>query len=123
MPEGTNDAWHGNVRVVDFMTTSQLQQVFAECEWIIARSGYSTVMDMAALGTKALFIPTPGQPEQMHLADRLTRQGIAYSAQQHDFKLDDALARAKLYSGFHSPPVNEHLLRQILLNFMHENLS
>ena len=40
---------------------------------IIARSGYSTIMDLATLGVlwKARLIPTPGQPEQEYLATRL----------------------------------------------------
>lgn len=39
-------------------------------ETIIARSGYSTIMDLEALGLldRALLIPTPGQPEQEYLA-------------------------------------------------------
>lgn len=122
VPEENNDGMRGTVRVVDFMTTPQLQQVFGECEWIVARSGYSTVMDMAALGKKAIFIPTPGQPEQIHLAHRLRQQGVAYSAPQSDFVLNDAIIIAKEYSGFQSQNGRPDLLRQILLNFIHENL-
>ncbi|MFA6060523.1 MAG: glycosyltransferase [Taibaiella sp.] len=35
---------------------------------VICRSGYSTIMDLAVLGKKALLIPTPGQTEQEYLA-------------------------------------------------------
>ena len=35
----------------------------------MARSGYSTLLDLAALGKKAIFVPTPGQTEQEYLAD------------------------------------------------------
>ncbi|PWD99169.1 glycosyltransferase [Marinilabilia rubra] len=35
---------------------------------IIVRSGYSTIMDMYALGKKCLLVPTPGQTEQEYLA-------------------------------------------------------
>lgn len=35
---------------------------------IICRSGYSTIMDLAATQRKAELIPTPGQPEQEYLA-------------------------------------------------------
>jgi hypothetical protein len=40
---------------------------------IIARSGYSTIMDLAVLGLlhKAELHPTPGQSEQEYLASRL----------------------------------------------------
>ena len=42
---------------------------------IIARSGYSTIMDLEALGllSKAELHPTPGQSEQEYLAQRLVR--------------------------------------------------
>ena len=40
------------------------------CSRVIARSGYSTLMDLSALGAlhKATLIPTPGQSEQEYLA-------------------------------------------------------
>lgn len=38
---------------------------------LISRSGYSTIMDIIQLPIKAIFIPTPGQPEQEYLADSL----------------------------------------------------
>jgi UDP:flavonoid glycosyltransferase YjiC (YdhE family) len=38
---------------------------------VICRSGYSTIMDLAVLGKKALLIPTPGQTEQEYLAKYL----------------------------------------------------
>ena len=42
---------------------------------IIARSGYSTIMDLACIGAlaKAELIPTPGQPEQEYLALRVEK--------------------------------------------------
>lgn len=42
---------------------------------VIARPGYSTIMDMAALGSRALFVPTPGQTEQEYLAKYLKERG------------------------------------------------
>jgi len=37
---------------------------------IICRSGYSTLMDLLALGRKGILVPTPGQSEQEYLASR-----------------------------------------------------
>jgi predicted glycosyltransferase len=42
--------------------TSQLEQTFNESDIVLARSGYTTIMDLVRLG-KSLFIPTPGQYE------------------------------------------------------------
>ena len=45
-------------------------EVLRSAKHIIARSGYSTIMDLHALGVlhKAELHPTPGQPEQTYLA-------------------------------------------------------
>jgi UDP-N-acetylglucosamine:LPS N-acetylglucosamine transferase len=68
---------------------------------IISRSGYSTIMDLAVLGKKAFFIPTPGQFEQEYLAERFQEMGIAPFAKQQNFKLENLYEITK-YSGFNS---------------------
>ena len=51
------------------LSDSELAYYLTHAEKIIARSGYSTIMDLDALGVldKAELIPTPGQPEQEYL--------------------------------------------------------
>ena len=69
--------WHnGNMTVVPQMDDSSLVRVLQGARKIICRSGYSTVMDLAAIGVldKAEWIPTPGQPEQEYLAEHLNRR-------------------------------------------------
>ncbi len=54
---------------------------------VVARSGYTTVMELAALGKRrVLLVPTPGQPEQEELARHLEALGVCRSLDQ------DALA-------------------------------
>jgi predicted glycosyltransferase len=84
----------------DFMSARDLQELIESSAVIIARSGYSTVMDMAALKKKAIFVPTPGQTEQEYLAARLKDQKIAFSMAQPEFNLNFALIESKAYSGF-----------------------
>ena len=48
---------------------------------IICRSGYSTIMDLLALGRTSLLIPTPGQTEQEYLAAHLQKFGFTYLTQ------------------------------------------
>ena len=57
------------IHVVDIASSKQLQELFNSSNKIICRSGYSTLMDLHALGLKALLIPTPGQTEQEYLAN------------------------------------------------------
>lgn len=95
---------------VDFMTSAQLEDAIGRSAIIISRSGYSTVMDMQALGRKAVFIPTPGQTEQEYLARRLKENRICFSMRQHEFDLVKALRESVNYTGF-SPKRASDLLR------------
>ena len=57
-------------------------------------------MDLAALGKKAIFIPTPGQTEQEYLGRTLKEKQIAFSMSQRAFHLETALQESMSYSGF-----------------------
>lgn len=66
--------WHsGNITAVPQMADAELVRVLQGARKIVCRSGYSTVMDLAALHLldKAEWVPTPGQPEQEYLAEYL----------------------------------------------------
>jgi len=79
---------HGNCTVYNFMTSSLLEKTINESELIISRSGYTTIMDLAKLNKKALFIPTPGQFEQEYLAQRLSDMRLVPCCSQNDFQID-----------------------------------
>ena len=59
-----------NITLVPYMTDDELAVALQGATHIIARSGYSTIMDFHQLDilNKAELIPTPGQPEQEYLA-------------------------------------------------------
>ena len=59
-----------NITTVPYLNDETLAQALRNARHIIARSGYSTIMDLEALGVmdKAELIPTPGQPEQEYLS-------------------------------------------------------
>lgn len=65
----------GNITIVPHMDDAELTAALMGAKHIIARSGYSTIMDLHALGLleKAELIPTPGQPEQEYLAQRMKK--------------------------------------------------
>jgi UDP-N-acetylglucosamine:LPS N-acetylglucosamine transferase len=54
---------------------------------VLSRSGYSTIMDLAVFGKKALFIPTPGQTEQEYLAKYLQNKKYILSLPQSELHL------------------------------------
>ena len=91
----------GNVTYYNFMNSRELEATFNESNFILCRSGYTTVMDLAKLNKKAFFIPTPGQYEQEYLAKKFEKEGITPSCKQENFKIEK-LNKIDLYRGFSS---------------------
>lgn len=71
-----------------------LQALIENASMVICRSGYSSLMDLVALGEKAILIPTPGQTEQEYLAKHLYAECVFYTAAQKNFSLTAALQNA-----------------------------
>jgi len=90
--------------VVDYMTSDRLNEAIQASALIVSRPGYSTVMDLAALGSKAVFIPTPGQTEQEYLAARLKKEKYYYFENQQEFHLGRCLEKSSGYNGFTLKP-------------------
>ncbi len=64
-----DDKTQDGIEVLDFPEKEKLKGLILGSKKIICRSGYSTLMDVYALGKKDLvLIPTPGQTEQEYLA-------------------------------------------------------
>jgi len=97
-------------REAGHLNAFQLNELMESARVIVARSGYTTVMDLWKLGKKAIFIPTPGQTEQEYLADKLMKKGIAFSKGQDEFDLQQALRESSAYKGFDSFPSSPNLL-------------
>jgi len=81
----------GNITFYNFMASEELEKTFNESKQVLCRSGYTTIMDLAKLGKKAFFIPTPGQYEQEYLARKLKRDGLVPFARQEDFHVENLL--------------------------------
>lgn len=67
----------GNVQFFSHLETGEFARTVCRARWIVSRGGYSTVMDMAVLGASCIFVPTPGQYEQVVLSRALSRAGYA----------------------------------------------
>ncbi len=98
-----------NLKFKNYLLSTDLNKAINESELVIARSGYSTIMDLAILSKKAFFIPTPGQTEQLYLAKRLSKNGIAPFSLQDDFKIEK-LAETEKFSGFTHDYLSENNL-------------
>jgi uncharacterized protein (TIGR00661 family) len=80
--------------IENHLTAAQLNEVILQSELVIARSGYTTIMDLIKIRKKAILVPTPGQTEQEYLAEYLMKKKYFYSVTQHDFVLSDSLKLA-----------------------------
>lgn len=88
--------------IKNYLFGKELEQAINSSEVVIARSGYTTLMDLAKLEKKAFFIPTPGQFEQEYLAERMRKLGYAPSCKQDEFSLEK-LEKAETFSGLKDP--------------------
>lgn len=111
---GKNAKKVGNICVVDFLNTKDIQSIILQSDLVISRSGYSSIMDLAVTGGRVIFVPTPGQPEQEYLARYFKENGVAFSIAQNEFDLKEAMEKAKRFSGFVSTENNLDLLRKAL---------
>ncbi len=82
------------------LETEKMEEMMCDSKVVLSRPGYSTIMDLAVTGNKAIFVPTPGQTEQEYLANRLEAKGLFYQEDQNGFDLKRALNRAIAYKGF-----------------------
>lgn len=62
-------------------TTKELEKLIAQSNCIISRAGYTTIMEMAALGQKAILFPTKGQYEQEYLAKMVKHPKIVFKGE------------------------------------------
>ena len=83
--KGTRSWKEGNVEFHNHLPTEEFARAVRNADWVISRGGYSTVMDLAFLGARCIFVPTPGQFEQTVLARELSSAGYAAYIPAHSF--------------------------------------
>jgi hypothetical protein len=77
------------VKALGYCNSSELEQLMNESSHIVCRSGYSTLMELAAIGKKALLIPTSGQFEQEYLAKYWGEQFNFPTSNDHEISTKD----------------------------------
>jgi UDP-N-acetylglucosamine transferase subunit ALG13 len=112
---------HDRLTVYNHLNTPALNELLLESEYIVARSGYSTVMDLIKLKRNAILIPTSGQTEQEYLARFLHNQNWMYCVPEKNFDLNAAMKAVQncrqllpeLPAFPLNPVVKEFLLRSV----------
>src|SRR5579863_1078551 len=84
-----------DVKIWNHLPSDALNTLLNNSEYIVARSGYSTVMDLLALKKNAILVPTPEQTEQEYLGYYLHEKKWMYSVAEKNFNLQAALAAFK----------------------------
>jgi predicted glycosyltransferase len=92
----------GRIAVHQFMNRAQQQEMMNRARLIVSRSGYTTMMELAEVGKRALLVPTRGQSEQEYLAAHHERCGHFRGVIQSQLVLARDAALAQDYRGL--PP-------------------
>jgi UDP-N-acetylglucosamine:LPS N-acetylglucosamine transferase len=87
-----------NIRVYSHCSREKISSLMAGADMIISRPGYTTVMEVAALGKKAHWVPTPGQTEQEYLAGYLEKKGWYAFSREKDFDISGAVMNKESYN-------------------------
>ncbi len=81
----------GNLTVFNHLETKELERQLQDAKLIIARAGYSTIMDLLYLQKNAILIPTPGQSEQEYLAEYIGNEGNFIFVDQNEQEINKAI--------------------------------
>ena len=86
------------IKFYNHLPAKELSVEMEKAEWVISRSGYSTIMDIIKLQKKSIFVASPGQTEQEYLAWFMQKRQIAYHTDQNEFSIMTALEKAKKFN-------------------------
>ena len=88
-----------NIETYSFLSKDKREDFLNRSKLVISRSGYSTILDLAVIGTKAFMTPTPGQIEQEYLGRYHNKKGSFYSVDQNNIDLKRDVEIAKNRTG------------------------
>jgi len=113
VPEGSEEPYLFNgITMIDNLNYNALNHLMCNSRNIICRPGYSTLMDLYAMGRRALLVPTPGQPEQEYLAEHM-KQKHEFIYIKHETLLDTGTEIFNQYDKYLSP-VKNHQLKKLV---------
>jgi uncharacterized protein (TIGR00661 family) len=90
------------IKTYSFLSKNKREDLLNRSKIVISRSGYSTILDLAVIGCKALMIPTPGQIEQEYLAQYHKEKKTCYTINQEHLNLNSDIEHVKKTKGFTS---------------------
>ena len=109
--------------IYSFISSKEKSLLMSRARFIICRSGYTTMMDIAEAGLgSGLFIPTPGQWEQEYLSRYYGKEGWFLSRSQYHSRLPRDMRLAAGFSGFPPMTSTEENVSRLYENVLSEYL-
>ncbi|HJU26263.1 MAG TPA: glycosyltransferase, partial [Rhodanobacteraceae bacterium] len=103
----------GGARVHGYLDRAAQSEMLNRARVVVTRSGYTTLMELAELGKRALLVPTRGQSEQEYLARFHRERGHVWSSTQRELDIPKDLPRAEAAAGM--PRISSaHTVRNFL---------
>jgi len=103
-PESDSNRVYEKFECYGFLGAKQQENFMNRAKFVVARAGYTTVMELVELNKKrVLLLPTPGQPEQEYLADYYEKKKYFHHVSQYRLKLRDDIEKSKQFEGFDPP--------------------
>ncbi len=107
-----------SIQVYNHLPAEELNKEMLKAEYIISRTGYTTIMDIAALSKKGILIPTPGQAEQEYLGRLCVEEQTAFIVAQNKFSLLSAIEAASQFAYTPMPITDQALLTKAVQHFL-----
>ena len=122
---GVKSSNEQNLDLFTHLPDEQFAAVVKNAEWVVSRGGYSTVMDMAVLGARCVFVPTPGQYEQIILGRDLAHEGYAVTIDESKLSTETLLAAIseKARVALPKPEDENNLLKDAVYATIHSRIS
>lgn len=84
------------LKIVSHLPLAEFRSALLQADIILCRSGYSSIMDLVALGKSAILVPTPGQTEQEYLAAYLNGKKMFKQIKESELDLPDLILQCAI---------------------------
>jgi uncharacterized protein (TIGR00661 family) len=109
-----------NLTCYNHLNTAEFESLLKKCTVVLTRAGYSSIMDLVAMGKKAILVPTPGQTEQIYLSKHLSNHELfsIYNPENDDFEtIYKELINRKVKNNESITPIDFNHFTNTLLKF------
>jgi uncharacterized protein (TIGR00661 family) len=88
--------YSGNITYYNHLPKAEMAEIIKSSKGVVTRSGYTTIMELISLNSRALLIPTPGQTEQEYLAEYLSEKGWFSTVTQRELNGEISFPKGKI---------------------------